>query len=151
MEGKICMTIAEIIEQLAYKKKDNKLVPSKKALAIAKEIIISPFIANESEMLTVMAMLIKYDFRHDRLTKFYTQCCANDRILFNQTIKILNSGFYTKEEIDKNMELPMSLQLIDESVGSFVNPNGDLWQDYCEAQHKSFIKKVSDRVIKKED
>ncbi len=148
MEGKIYMTHAQLIQQLGYKANGSKLVPNKKALGIIEEIMGSLVI---TDIPLVIEILRKYDFRTDRLVKFYTQTCNNDEILFNQTINILNSKLYTKEEIDKNMELPIALPLLDESAGSYVNPRGDLWQGYCEAQHESFIKKVADRVKKKED
>lgn len=148
MAEKVYMTIADIIQQLAYKKDGDKLVPNKKALEIAREILGSVIIEDK---VLVMTTLIKYDFTFDRLANFYKQCCNKNQTLFNQTINVLNSGLYTKEEIDSNMQLPMALPLLDESVGSYVRPYGDLWQGYCEAQHKSFIKKVADRVKKKED
>ena len=138
-----------MLDKLSYDALDN----------LSSIIVLIKLYQCESNKSDLSVMLLDIlDIRGIRICFLYNDCCGRDLDKFNRTLDALDSGIYTREEIDANFaDFPIipflddSIELagIDSSYKDF-GPNDDSWYDYLCANRERVLPKFLKKVKRKE-
>lgn len=138
-----------MLDKLSYMSLDN----------LSSIIVLIKLYQCESNKSDLSVMLLDIlDIRGIRICFLYNDCCGRDLDKFNRTLDALDSGIYTREEIDANFaDFPIipflddSIELagIDSSYKDF-GPNDDGWYDYLCANRERVLPKLLKKVKRKE-
>lgn len=93
-----------------------------------------------------LLLLDSLDIRGSRLYMLHNDCCGCDPDKFSRTLMMLRCGVFTTEQIHANLERYRALPFIDDTIymedippyGEDFGPTHPKWDEWCEAQKKSF-------------
>lgn len=100
-----------------------------------------------------LIMCLLSNIRGVELHRLYTKCCDCDPLIFERSSSMIKAGVFSKEQIRRNINSNNPIPFIDKSIviegvpnfGELFGPAHYKWNEYCNENRKSFIKRLNDK------
>lgn len=114
-------------------------------------LVLMKLLQNSSNKSNLSLLLLDIlDIRGIDIWFLYNDCCGRNLDKFNRTLEALDSGVYTKEEIEINFSSFPIIPFLDDSVKMMginsdykdFGPNDDGWYDYLRVNRELVLPKI---------